>query len=170
MVLRPSNSARSLFQAKPVRIHVRCFSTKFDIYGNSPIPANKQRFVPSTGTYPKGFRVGSINAGMKPASKSQPDLILVASETPSCGAAVFTKNEFPAASVTVSRDITRRTKGYGLRGVIANSGCGNTFTGKAGLEDAAAMSTEADKYVSGERDAGRDTSIMVMHTGVGAQR
>ena len=103
MVLRPSNSARSLVRAKPVRIHVRCFSTKFDIYGNSPIPANKQRFVPSTGTYPKGFRVGSINAGMKPASKSQPDLILVASETPSCGAAVFTKNGFPAASVTVRR-------------------------------------------------------------------
>jgi glutamate N-acetyltransferase/amino-acid N-acetyltransferase len=107
---------------------------------------------------------------MKPASKSQPDLVLVASETPSCGAVIFTKNEFPAASVTVSRDIMRRTKGYGLRGVVANSGYGNTFTGNAGLEDAAAMSTEADKYVSGEKEAGRDASIMVMHTGVGAQR
>ena len=83
---------------------------------------------------------------------------------------MFTKNEFPAASITVTRDLVRKTKGHGLRGVMANSWCANTLTGKAGLEDAVAMSEEADKYISGETGAERESSVMVMHTGVGGQR
>ncbi|KUJ09396.1 Arginine biosynthesis bifunctional protein ArgJ beta chain [Mollisia scopiformis] len=130
-----------------------------------------QEFVPTSGTYPKGFQVGSINVGIKPASKSQPDLVLVASEKPSNGAAVFTKNEFPNASITVSKEIVRRTKGWGVRGVIANSWCGNTITGKQGLEDSLIMSKEAGRYISGETtDAEAESSVMVMHTGMGGQR
>lgn len=166
MALRSSRGfATALLRPKPVRIQVqtRCF-TKFDLYGNSPVPANKQRFVPTSGTYPKGFLVGSINVGIKPAIKTQPDLILVASEKPSCG------DEFPAASITVTRDLVRKSKGHGLRGVIANSWCANLFTGKAGLEDAVAMSKEADKYVSGETGTEQDSSVMVMHTGMANQR
>ena len=170
MTLRPYGFATTLVRNKPVQIQIRCFSSKFDVRGNSPIPTHKQRFVPTSGTYPEGFLVGSINVGIKPAGKSQPDLILVASEKPSCGAAVFTKNEFPAASVTVTRDLVRKTKGHGLRGVIANSWCANTLTGKVGLEDAVAMSKEAGKCVSGETGAERESSMMVMHTGVGGQR
>lgn len=64
----------------------------------------------------------------------------------------------------------QKTNGYGLRGVIANAWCANLFTGKAGLEDAVAMSKEADKYVSGKTDAERDSSMMVMHTGNAGQR
>ena len=169
MALRSHLVARILVRNKPISIQIRCFS-KFDIYGNSPTPSNKQRFVPTSGTYPKGFLVGSTNIGIKPASKSQPDLILVASERPSCGAAVFTKNEFPAASIIVTRDLVRKSKGHGLSGVIANSWCANTLTGKAGLEDAVVMSKEADKYVSGETGAQRHSSVIVMHTGVGGQR
>jgi glutamate N-acetyltransferase / amino-acid N-acetyltransferase len=119
------------------------------MYGSSPIPANKQRFAPTSGTYPEEFLVGSATIGIKPASKSQPDLILVASEKPSFGAAVFTKNEVPAASITATRDLVRKTKGCGLRRVIANSWRANTLTGKAGLDDALAMGKEADKYVAG---------------------
>ncbi len=167
MTLRPF--ATTFVRYKPLQIQIRSFS-KFDMYGNSPVPATKQKFVPTFGTYPKGFLIGSINIGIKPASKSQPDLILVASEKPSCGAAVFTRNEFPAASITVTRDLVRKTKGHGLRGVIANSWCANTLTGNAGLEDAVAMSREADKYVSGDTGAERESSVMVMHTGVGGQR
>lgn len=151
------------------RMQVRHLS-KFDIYGNSPIPVNKQRFVPNSGTYPKGFLVGSTNVGIKPASKSQPDLVLVASGESSNGAAVLTKNEFPAASITVTREILKKTKGVGLRGVIANSWCANTLTGQAGLDDATAMSNMADKYVRGAINGGQESSVMVMHTGVGAQR
>jgi glutamate N-acetyltransferase / amino-acid N-acetyltransferase len=162
--------ATTILRKKPVHIQVqvRCFS-KFDLYSNSPVPANKQQFVPTSGTYPKGFLVGSINVGIKPISKTQLDLVLVSSEEPSSGAAVFTKNEFPAASITVSRDLVRKTKGHGLRGVIANSWCANLFTGKAGLEDAAAMSKEAGKYVSGETGPEGESSVMVMHTGMAAQ-
>ena len=64
----------------------------------------------------------------------------------------------------------RKIKGHGLRGVIANSWCANTLTGNSGLKDAIAMSKEADKYVSGGIGAERESSVMVMHTGVDGQR
>lgn len=111
------------------------FSTKFDKfepYGGQAIPANKQRLIPTSGRYPKGFTVGSTRAGIKPAGNLRPDLVIVASYTPASGAAVFTRNEFCAASVTVSRELMRRTNGAGLRGVIVNSGCANTLTGQVG--------------------------------------
>jgi glutamate N-acetyltransferase/amino-acid N-acetyltransferase len=159
----------------PLRLtspHFRAFSTKFDkfeLYGGRSIPAKKQRLIPTSGSYPKGFNVGSIRAGIKPAGNIQPDLLIVASDTPASGAAVLTKNEFCAASVTVTRELMRRTKGAGLRGVIANSGCANTLTGQAGLDDATAMGRGAAKSIStGNADEG--SSLMVMHTGTGAQR
>ncbi|KAJ5496536.1 Peptidase S58 DmpA/arginine biosynthesis protein ArgJ [Penicillium fimorum] len=154
------------------RPQFRNFSTKFDkfeLYGGRPIPANKQRLIPTSGSYPKGFNVGSTRAGIKPAGNVQPDLLIVASDTPASGAAVLTKNEFCAASVTVTRELMRRTNGARLRGVIANSGCANTLTGQAGLDDAIAMGRVAAKCIStGTADKG--SSLMVMHTGAGAQR
>jgi len=152
-----------------IKNYCRWYS-KFDLYGDSPVPTKKQRFVPTSGTYPKGFLVGSAHIGIKPESKSQPDLVLIASEKASCGAAVLTRNEFAAPSVTVTRELIRKTGGHGLRGVIANSWCANLLTGKAGLEDTVAMSKEADKYVSGGESKDRESSVMVMHTGTGGQR
>lgn len=169
MPLRPYDLAATLVRNKPVQVPIRCFS-KFDAYGNSPIPSNKQRFVPTSGTYPRGFLLRSTNIGLKPPGKSQPDLILVASEKPSCGAAVFTKNEFPAASITVSKDIVERSKGWGIRGIIANSGCANTLTGIKGREDAVRMSREAGRLIDGEMGGEGESSVMVMHTGAGGQR
>ncbi|APA10948.1 arginine biosynthesis bifunctional protein [Sclerotinia sclerotiorum 1980 UF-70] len=158
---------------KPLHVenHYRSF-TKFDSFGNSPIPASKQRFVPTSGTYPKGFLVGSTNVGIKPDGLSQPDLILVASEKKweTCGAAVLTKNEFPAASVVVTRDLLKKSKGRGLRGVVANSWCANLLTGEKGLEDSRNMSREAGRIVSGEGTGQGEESVMVMHTGMGGQR
>lgn len=147
----------SLVLNKVSQSQTRCFS-KFDMFSNLPIPPNKQKYVPESGTYPKGFLVGSINIGIKPSNMGQPDLILIASERPSCGAAVFTKNEFPAASITVSRELVWETKGRGLRGIIA-----------AGLEHTAAMSSEASKYVSDDSKT-EDPVVMVMHTGIGGER
>ena len=167
MALCRSETATTLVLRRPLRIQMRLYS-KFELFGNSPVPVNKRRFVPTSGTYPKGFVVGSIDVGINQASRSRPDLILVASEKPSSGAAVFTKNDLPAASITVSRKILQKTKGHGIRGVIANAQCANTLTGPAGLQDTVAMSREAGKYVVGERE--RDSSIMVMHTGVGGRR
>ena len=166
---RPSGMATALANVHPTRFQLRRLSTKFDQYTYTTIPAKKQRFVPTSGTYPKGFKVGSIHAGIKP-DPSQLDLVLVASETPSCGAAVFTKNEFASASVVLSRDILGRTKGHGLRGVIANSGCGNTFTGEEGIQDAIAMCKEADECLSSVNGTTQDSSVMIMQTGAGGQR
>lgn len=167
--LRLSESATTLVLRPFPRMQIRNYS-KFDIFGNLPIPANKRRLVPASGTYPKGFVVGGVNVGINQAIRSRPDLVLVASEKPSCGAAVFTKNEFPAASVTVSRELLRQTRGHGIRGVIANAQCANTFTGFAGLQDTVAMSQEAGKYVVGDMTAEQDSSMLVMHTGAGCQR
>jgi glutamate N-acetyltransferase/amino-acid N-acetyltransferase len=168
MILHRYGLVTTRARNKPA-IHIpgRYFS-KSHVYDSSPIL--KQRFVPTSGTYPKGFIIGSSYIGMKPASMSQPDLVLIASEKPSCGAAVFTKNEFPAPSIIVTRELLLKTKGYGLNGVIANSWCSNTITGKAGLGDAVAMSKEADRFVSCETGAERESSVMVMHTGISGQR
>ncbi|KAB8290443.1 hypothetical protein EYC80_010875 [Monilinia laxa] len=160
-----------------IRIHGQYRSfTKFDSFGHSPIPANKQRFVPDGGTYPKGFLVGGINAGIKDsgvgiasAGPSQPDLVLVSSEREwdTSGAAVLTKNEFPAASVVVTRELLGRSGGAGIRGVVANSWCANLLTGAEGLEDSRRMSREAGRLVGRE---GEDHDLMVMHTGMGGKR
>lgn len=161
MALRRYGLAATLVRTKPVQVQIRCFS-KFDVYGDSPVPSSKQRLVPTSGIYPKGFVLSSTNIGTQPCNKSQPDLILVASEKPSCGAAVFTKNEFPAASVTISREIVRRSKGWGIRGVIANSGCANTFTGEKGKDDAISMSEEANRFIADEMGGAGESSVMVM--------
>jgi hypothetical protein len=76
---------------------LRGFSTKFDkfeLYWGRPNPAHKQRLIPTLGSYSKRFNVGSTRAGIKPVGNIQPDLVIVASDTPASGAAVFTKNEF----------------------------------------------------------------------------
>ncbi|KAF7881740.1 uncharacterized protein EAF02_006428 [Botrytis sinoallii] len=143
---RVSHIFTTCFRKKPLQVNIQYRSfTKFDSFGNSPIPASKKRFVPTSGTYPKGFLVGSTNVGIKPSGLSQPDLILVTSEKQweTCGAAVLTKNEFPAPSVLVTRDLIKKSRGRGMRGVVANSWCANLLTGEKGLEDSRKMSEEA---------------------------
>lgn len=121
----------------------------------SEVPPKKQKYIPKSGTYPNGFKVGSTNVGIK--DNGEPDLVLVSSSELSNGAAVFTKNQFPAPSITVSKEALSRRGGRGLRGVIANSGCANLFTGQKGLEDARSMGRAAGETSEGE--------MMVMHTG-----
>ncbi|KAF7930449.1 uncharacterized protein EAE98_004849 [Botrytis deweyae] len=143
---RVSHIITTCFRKKPLQVNIQYRSfTKFDSFGNSPIPASKKRFVPTSGTYPKGFLVGSTNVGIKPSGLSQPDLILVTSEKQweTCGAAVLTKNEFPAPSVLVTRELIKKSRGRGMRGVVANSWCANLLTGEKGLEDSRKMSEEA---------------------------
>ncbi|KAI5199626.1 arginine biosynthesis bifunctional protein ArgJ beta chain [Aureobasidium subglaciale] len=144
----------------------RWFS-KFDFYANAQVPKNKLRFIPDNGSYPLGFSVGSIKAGIKPEASQQDDLVFIASDIASNGAAVFTKNEFAAPSVRVSRDKLQECKGHGVQGIIANAGCANLFTGRPGLEDTIKMGDEAaTQLIDGETKP----PIMVMHTGAGSQR
>ena len=133
------------------------------------VPAAKQKYIPTSGTYPKGFLVSGTHVGVKPTNKSTPDLAFLASETPCAAAAVFTKNKFQAAPVTVSRDMLKRRNNSGVRAVIVNSGCANAVTGKGGMEDAEKMGVEADKCFEAPGD-GKGGSTIVMSTGVIGQR
>jgi glutamate N-acetyltransferase/amino-acid N-acetyltransferase len=122
------------------------------------------KYVPTSGSYPKRFNVGGIHCGVKRDGKSL-DLALVVSELPCSAAAVFTKNVFKAAPVVVSRDMLNSSGGTGVRGLVVNSGCANAVTGKGGIEDADAMGKMVDKLLD-ESKAG----TIVMSTGVIGQR
>ncbi|KAF3770667.1 arginine biosynthesis protein ArgJ [Cryphonectria parasitica EP155] len=151
---RPARVVRQLASG----IHARSYATT-----GLKIPAKKQKYVPSSGTYPVGFQAAGVIVGVKPNNTTKPDLALLTSDRPCAAAAVFTKNKFQAAPVTFSRDLIRKTNGN-IQSVIVNSGCANAVTGKGGLEDAAKMSQETDKAT------GATDSTIVMSTGVIGQR
>merc|ERR1711939_631981 len=134
MAFRPSSTSALSRLIRPTvaparRNALRCYSAPID----GAIPAAKQKYVPTSGTYPKGFIVSGTHVGVKPTNKSTPDLAFLASETP-CA----------AAPVTVSRNMLNRRGNTGVRSVIVNSGCANAVTGKGGMEDAEKMGAEAD--------------------------
>src|SRR5215213_7205113 len=85
--------------------------------GEGTIPPAK-KYVPTSGTYPLGFKAGSAHVGVKASNTRFDDLALIASDTPCSGAAVFTTNKFQAVPVTVSRDMLNSRKGEGVRSVI----------------------------------------------------
>ncbi|KAL8772638.1 MAG: hypothetical protein Q9209_002299 [Squamulea sp. 1 TL-2023] len=157
------------------------FSSREPLNHLGAIPASKQKYVPTSGTYPKGFLATGIHVGVKPTNASTPDLALLASETPCSGAAVFTKNKFQAAPVTISRQILERRSGEGIRAIIINSGCANAVTGKGGLDDASSMgravdacfhasSKNAPQTQRQEAPNSEPSSTLVMSTGVIGQR
>lgn len=154
----------------------RIFSSQVRNYsapGESTIPAAKKQYVPTSGTYPLGFKAGSAHVGVKASNTRFDDLALIASDTPCAGAAVFTTNKFQAAPVTVSRDMLKKRKGDGIRAVIVNSGCANAVTGRGGIEDAISMGQETDKCFiqdSNGEDDGQGSRSVVMSTGVIGQR
>lgn len=135
----------------------------------SIIPASKRKFVPTSGTYPKGFFVSGTHVGVKPTNTHFPDLALLTSELPCSAAAVFTKNKFQAAPVQVSREVLQQRRGEGIRAIVVNSGCANAVTGKGGYEDATAMSEEVDRYFSSQSPSDPSRTL-VMSTGVIGQR
>jgi len=144
---------------------IRYYSAPLD----STFPAAKLKYIPTSGTYPKGFLVSGTHVGVKPTNKGSPDLAFLASETPCAAAAVFTKNKFQAAPVTVSRKMLQRRNNKGIRAVIVNSGCANAVTGKGGMDDAEKMGAEADRCFDQPTD-GKGGSTIVMSTGVIGQR
>lgn len=167
-IMPPSTVART---RSFIRNCIRHYSAPVD----SSIPASKTKYVPTSGTYPKGFKVSGTHVGVKPANKSQPDLALIASDRPAFGAAVFTTNKFQAAPVQVSRSVLEKRGGAGLRSIIVNSGCANAVTGVGGLEDAKAMAetTTAQFEQSQAQSQSQDNlgpNSLVMSTGVIGQR
>ena len=146
------------------RLFTRAVPTAPRLTARYATQSKYDRFVPHSGTYPKGFNVGGVHCGVKKDGKSL-DLALVTSEVPCSAAAVFTKNVFKAAPVLVSRAMLDARKGAGVRGLVANSGCANAVTGKGGMEDAQAMGRTLDELL-GESQG----STLVMSTGVIGQR
>ena len=135
------------------------------------IPQAKRKYVPDDGYYPKGFYAGSTHVGVKPGNTKFDDLMILGSDRPCSAAAVFTQNKFQAAPVTVSRDILDKNQGQGFRSIVVNSGCANAVTGKGGVEDAKRMVHEADRcFAGGEEGAKKNSSSLVMSTGVIGQR
>ncbi|KAI4654487.1 uncharacterized protein J4E79_008361 [Alternaria viburni] len=154
----------------------RIFTSQIRTYaapGDGVIPPAKKKYVPTSGTYPLGFKAGSAHVGVKASNTRFDDLALIASDTPCAGAAVFTTNKFQAAPVTVSRDMLKKRKGEGIRAVVVNSGCANAVTGRGGIEDAVSMGQETDRCFiqdkNGQDDLKGSRSI-VMSTGVIGQR
>jgi len=137
--------------------------------GDRAIPPAKQKYIPTSGTYPQGFLASSAHVGVKASNTRFDDLALIVSETPCSAAAVFTKNKFQAAPVTVTREMLKARNGSGVRAVVVNSGCANAVTGKGGLEDARKMGEVTDSQLSGTHD-GQGLSSVVMSTGVIGQR
>lgn len=132
------------------------------------IPAAKQKYVPTSGTYPKGFLAGSAFAGVKASNTKHDDLALVVSEQPCTASAVFTQNIFRAAPVKVSSKTLWQQRHRNIRGVVVNSGCANAVTGHLGEEHAKEMARTTDRLFGAPEDALSQT--LVMSTGVIGQR
>ena len=109
----------------------------------------------TTPVFPRGFRCASRNVGLKPTAK---DLTLIVSDTEATAAAVFTRNQFPGAPITLGRETIRSGK---LRAIIANSKVSNVATGQQGIDNARHMAAAAAKELNTTAD-----QILVSSTGV----
>ena len=91
-------------------------------------------------TAPRGFRTGAVHCGIKkPASAL--DLAVLAADSTTSAAGLFTTNLAQAAPVTVSKEHLERTSGH-ARAIVVNSGCANACTGDTGMQHARQMAAE----------------------------
>jgi glutamate N-acetyltransferase/amino-acid N-acetyltransferase len=93
---------------------------------------------------PKGFLASGIRAGIR---KKRPDLGLIVAPDGANAAAVFTKNRFQAAPVTLSKNALKKTGGR-LKAVVVNAGCANAVTGKPGNDAAKRVRTRAAELLA----------------------
>lgn len=133
------------------------------------IPPSKQKYVPESGTYPKGFAVSGVHVGVKASNTNFPDIAIINSQEPCRAAAVFTRNSFQAAPIKVNQMILRGME-KSLPSLIINSGCANAVTGLQGFKDADAMSAEVDNYFKRVHEQTDQRQTLVMSTGVIGQR
>ncbi|KAF9116984.1 hypothetical protein BGX27_007038 [Mortierella sp. AM989] len=134
------------------------YSTKAPPSSSSLSPS-KQKLIPTSGTYPRGFLVSGISSAVKKSGAK--DLALITSpDYPCSAAAVFTKNVFQAAPVLASKERINDNGGKAIHGIVTNSGCANAVTGTKGLENAKEMLEALDSLTGHKR------SSLVMSTGV----
>ena len=114
-------------------------------------------------TAARGFRASGVHAGFR-KDPERLDLALVVADEPCACAAVFTKNVFCSAPVTVSRAQLGADQpgAYGTaRAVVVNSGNANAATGEPGLE--AARETAR---IAGDAVGCPASEVLVASTGV----
>jgi len=106
-------------------------------------------------TAAQGFMAAGIHSGIK---KNKKDLALIYSELPAHAAGVYTKNNFAAAPVIVSREHLAAGR---ARAIISNSGNANACTGQQGVEDARRMAELTAHHLGLSA-----TEVVVASTGV----
>ncbi len=106
---------------------------------------------------PKGFLASGIRAGIR---KKRPDLGLIVAPEGANAAAVFTKNRFLAAPVTLSKNALKKTGGR-VKAVVVNAGCANAVTGKPGNDAAKRVRSRAAELLTCPAD-----EVFIASTGV----
>ncbi len=89
---------------------------------------------------PRGFTAAGVRAGIR--KKEGLDVALIVARDGANAAAIFTKNQFQAAPVGLSRQALRASGGR-VKAVVINAGCANAVTGKAGEEAARSVRKKA---------------------------
>lgn len=105
---------------------------------------------------PKGFLFSTVEAAIKKPGRR--DLALIYSEEEAVAAGMFTVNKVKAAPVKL--DMKRIKSGKG-QAIVVNSGNANACTGRQGMADALAMTTQTAKMLKV-----RQPLVYVCSTGV----
>ena len=122
---------------------------------------SKIEFIPGgTVTSPEEFYAGATYAGIKKAKDSL-DLGILFSKVPCVTAGLFTASKHKGAAVTLNQERLKRGKAVGL---VVNSGCSNSYTGKQGMADAEAMAAMAAESIGVPAN-----DVLVASTGVTGQ-
>ncbi len=107
---------------------------------------------------PKGFKSGSVFAGIKSPGQDKRDIGIIFSETECVSAGTFTQNSIVSPSVTWTKQALKDNK---LRAVIVNSGCANCAVGQQGFIDAKETAEITSKSLSIDIN-----SVAVASTGI----
>ncbi len=105
-----------------------------------------------------GVRASGVAAGIKPSGR--PDVALLVAERPLAVHALFTRNRYAAAPVTLSRSNLERTGGR-AHALLVTSGNANACTGTRGDEDALLLTTEVARLVGCAPE-----EVLIAQTGV----
>ncbi len=106
----------------------------------------------------RGFRVGSVDAGLR--KQPAPDLALIVAEQPCSAAGVFTTNRVKAAPVMISEAWLQSDPNH-VRAVLVNAGCANACTGDQGLRNAEQTAVWVAKAIGCTQ-----SDVLLMSTGV----
>ena len=107
---------------------------------------------------PKGFLGSAVRSGLR--KKPGLDVALLVAPDGANAAAVFTKNLFQAAPVTLSRAALKKSGGR-VKAVVVNAGCANAVTGAAGAAAAKRVQELAAELAGCPRE-----EVFVASTGV----